>query len=151
MRKDFEKLGSKLAVSKLVKGMLKKRVINMERQSWSNSQYARWECLEVTGNPNSTESKDPEQTLLKVFGKMEVMVEPANVEDCHRIKNSNGFENFRNKKILQKYDFQRKSWKGWTSPLSKSGFESPLKESNIKNLSLNLYNSFYNNTALCLI
>ena len=93
-------------------------VMNMERQSWSNSQYSRWECLEVTGNPDSTESKDPQQTLLKVFEKMEVMVDPANVEDCHRIKTSNGFENFRNEKMLQKYDFQRR---GWNSLLPKSG------------------------------
>ena len=93
-------------------------VMNMERQSWSNSQYSRWECLEVTGNPDSTESKDPQQTLLKVFEKMEIMVDPANVEDCHRIKTSNGFENFRNEKMLQKYDFQRR---GWNSLLPKSG------------------------------
>ena len=93
-------------------------VMNMERQSWSNSQYSRWECLEVTGNPDSTESKDPQQTLLKVFEKMEVMVDPANVEDCHRIKTSNGFENFRNEKMLQKCDFQRR---GWNSLLPKSG------------------------------
>ena len=40
LKKDFEKLGSELAVSKHVIGMLEKRVINMERQYWSNSQYS---------------------------------------------------------------------------------------------------------------
>ena len=40
LKKDFEKLGSELAVSKRVIGMLEKRVINMERQYWSNSQYS---------------------------------------------------------------------------------------------------------------
>ena len=39
----------------------------MERQCWINSQYSRQECLEVTGIPDSTESKDLEQTVLKVF------------------------------------------------------------------------------------
>ena len=33
---DFEKLRSELAVSKHVNGMLEKRVINTERQCWSN-------------------------------------------------------------------------------------------------------------------
>ena len=33
---DFEKIGSELAVSKHVNGMLEKRVINTERQCWSN-------------------------------------------------------------------------------------------------------------------
>ena len=77
MKKDFEKLGSEFAVSKQVNGMLEKRVINMERQCLSNSQYSRRECLEVTGIPDSTESKDLEQTLLKVFKKLEVIVEPG--------------------------------------------------------------------------
>ena len=40
LKKNFEKLGSELAVSKRVIGMLEKRVINMERQYWSNSQYS---------------------------------------------------------------------------------------------------------------
>ena len=40
LKKDFEKLGSELAVSKRVIGMLEKRVTNMERQYWSNSQYS---------------------------------------------------------------------------------------------------------------
>ena len=52
-------------------------MINMERQCLSNSQYSRRECLEVTGIPDSTESKDLEQTLLKVFKKLEVIVEPG--------------------------------------------------------------------------
>ena len=40
LKKDFEKLGSELAVSKRVIGMLEKRVTNMERQYWSKSQYS---------------------------------------------------------------------------------------------------------------
>ena len=51
----------------------------MERQCWSNSQYSRRECLEVTGIPESSESKDLEQPVLKVFEKLEVMVDLANV------------------------------------------------------------------------
>ena len=67
LKKDFEKLEWELAVSKHVNGILQKRVINMERQCWINSQYSRQECLEVTGIPDSIESKDLEQTVLKVF------------------------------------------------------------------------------------
>ena len=46
-KKDFEKLVSELDVSKHGNGMLEERVINMERQCWSNSQYSRQECVEV--------------------------------------------------------------------------------------------------------
>ena len=33
-----------------------------------------------------TESKYLEQTVLKIFEKLDVMVDPANVDDCHWIK-----------------------------------------------------------------
>lgn len=42
--------------------------------------------LEVTGIPDSTESKYLNQPTLKVFE----MVDPSNIEDCHWIKTSNG-------------------------------------------------------------
>ena len=84
LKKDFKKLVMELVVSKHVNGMLEKRVINME------SQYSRRECLEVTGITGSIESKDPEQAVLKVFEKLEVMVDPANVDGCHWINTSNG-------------------------------------------------------------
>ena len=93
LEKDFEKLESELAVSKHVNGMLEKRLINMKRQCLSNSQYSRRECLEVTGIPESTELKDLEQTVLKLFEKLELMVDSANVADCHWIKTINGYKN----------------------------------------------------------
>ena len=46
----------------------------MDRQCWSNNQYSKRECLEVTGVPDSTESKDLKQTVLTVFEKLEVML-----------------------------------------------------------------------------
>ena len=93
LEKDFEKLESELAVSKHVNGMLEKRLINMKRQCLSNSRYSRRECLEVTGIPDSTELKDLEQTVLKLFEKLELMVDSANVADCHWIKTINGSKN----------------------------------------------------------
>ena len=40
----------------------------------------------MTGIPDSTESKNLEQTVLKVYEELEVMVDPANVEGCHWVK-----------------------------------------------------------------
>ena len=57
---------------------------------YTTGQYSGRECLEVTGIPDSTESKDLEQTVLKVFEKLKEMVDPTNAEDCHCIKTSNG-------------------------------------------------------------
>ena len=54
LKKGSEKLGSELAVRKHFNGMLDKRVTNMERQCWSNSQQSRQEYLEVTGIPEGS-------------------------------------------------------------------------------------------------
>ena len=67
---------------------LKKKVLSLEQQTWSNSQYSRRECLELSGIPETIENKDLEGTVLGIFEKLDVMVDPGNVEDCHWIKSS---------------------------------------------------------------
>ena len=44
----------------------------------------------MTGIPDCTESKYLERTVLKIVENLEVMLDPANVEDCHWIKTSGG-------------------------------------------------------------
>ena len=78
----------------------------MERQYWSNSEYSRRECLEVTGIPGSTESKDLEQTVLKIFEKLEVLMDSANFQDCNWIKTSSG-----SKKVIIKLSKQKRCCK----------------------------------------
>ena len=74
------------------------------------------ECLEVTGIPDSTESKDLEQTILKVFEKLEVMVDLANIEDYHWIKTNNSSEKvifkLSNQKDAAKIRSSKKKLKG---------------------------------------
>ena len=69
---------------------LKEKVVSLEQQTWSNSQYSSRERLELNGIPESIEKKDQERTLLGVFEKLEFMVDPSNVEDCNWIKSSKG-------------------------------------------------------------
>ena len=90
LKKDFEQLGSDLSVTKLVNTKLKEKVVSLERQTWSNSQYSRRECLECSGIPESIENTYLERTVLGIFQKLDVMVDPSNVEDCHWIKSSKG-------------------------------------------------------------
>ena len=69
--------------------MLRERVTSLERQCWSNSQYSRRECLELTGIPETSDNNTLESTVLKIFEKLEVNVDPSNVEDCHWISSKN--------------------------------------------------------------
>ena len=44
-----------LLVTKLVNTKLKEKVVSLEQQTWSNSQCCRWECLELSGIPETVE------------------------------------------------------------------------------------------------
>ena len=68
----------------------------MERQCWANNQYSRRECLEISSFPESIENKDLENLALQIFEKIDVSVDPGNVEDCHWVKTQ------RSKKVIIK-------------------------------------------------
>ena len=90
LKKDFEKLGSDLSVAWHVNSVLRERVTSLEHQCWSNSQYSRHEYLELTGIPEISDNNTLESTALKIFERLEVKVDPSNVEDCHYISSKNG-------------------------------------------------------------
>ena len=69
--------------------MLRERVTSLKNQCWSNSQYSWRECLELTSFPEKSDNT-LESTFLKIFEKLEVKVDPSNVEDCHWISSKNG-------------------------------------------------------------
>ena len=74
LKQDFENLGSDLSVARQVNSVLREMVTSLER-----------ECLELTGIPETNGNNTLENTVLKIFGKLEVNVDPSNVEDCHWI------------------------------------------------------------------
>ena len=86
LNKDFEQLRSDLSITKLVNTKLMEKVVSLERQTWSNCQYSRRECLELSGIPETIENKDLEGPVLGIFEKLNVMVDLINAEDCHWIK-----------------------------------------------------------------
>ena len=89
LRKSYNKVKADLKVSKSVTEAMKNHIIVLERKCWSNEHYSRRECLEISGMPSDTEAGKLEETLLKVFEKLDVDVDPKNVEDCHWLKTRN--------------------------------------------------------------
>ena len=83
LRKNYNKLESDLKVSKSVTEAMKNHITVLERKCCSNEQYSRRECLKISGIPSDTEAGELEETVLKVFEKLDVDVDPINVEDCH--------------------------------------------------------------------
>ena len=88
IRNDFKKIESKLSVLKNVNSKLHERVVALERHSWRNNHYSTSECLEITGVPDSVTNDDLEKTTIKIFDKLDVAVDPSNIEDCHLLKSN---------------------------------------------------------------
>ena len=89
LRKNYNKLEADLKVSKSVTEAMKNPIIVLERKCWSNEQCSRREYLEISGIPSDAEASKLEETLLKVFEKLDVDVDPKNAEYCHWLKTRN--------------------------------------------------------------
>ena len=62
---------------------MRNHIIVLGRKCWSNEQYSWPECPEISGIPSDTKAGELEETILKVFEKLDVDVDSKNVEDCH--------------------------------------------------------------------
>ena len=85
LNKNFAKLESELLATKKVNSELGKYVTELQRQCWTNAQYSRRECLEVTGIPQNIEHNQLEGKLIQVLSKVGCNIISDNVEACHRI------------------------------------------------------------------
>ena len=74
LKENYIKLESELSVARQVNNKLKEHIVSLERQCWSNSQYSRRECLEITGIPDKTDQTDLENTALNIFRKLDVEI-----------------------------------------------------------------------------
>ena len=83
LRNHLKTVEADLAITRNVNSKLGERVVSIERQCWGNSQYSRRECLEINGFPESLKNENLEETVLKVFEELDVVVDPSNVEECH--------------------------------------------------------------------
>ena len=70
-----------MAIYRSINTKLRDRKISLERQCWSNSQYSRRGCLEITGLPDNINSEDLQEKALVIFEKLEVTVDSSNLED----------------------------------------------------------------------
>ena len=81
LKENYIKLDSEFSVARQVNNKLKEHIVSLERQCWSNSQYSRRECLEITGIPVKTNQKDLENTALDIFRKLDVEIDFSNIEE----------------------------------------------------------------------
>ena len=99
LKNKFTKLESDLEISRNINNKLVEQVTRLERKCWENEQYSRRECIEISGIPQSIEQIDLERTVLNVFDKIDVTVDPQNIQACHRLKSD---DNGRSNKVIVK-------------------------------------------------
>ena len=80
LRQNYEKMQSELCVSGQVSSKLRKQIVSLERQCWSNCQYSRRECLELSCLPESIKNSELEDTVVQLFKKLDVEVDSSNIE-----------------------------------------------------------------------
>ena len=90
---NFSKLEADVTVAKNISNLLSQRVVDLERQCWSNAQYSRRECLEVVGTPRSVDGNILEGKVIQVFEKVGCNIDSSNIEAYHRITKKN--DNYR--------------------------------------------------------
>ena len=61
LRKGVKKAEVDLVITRNVNSKLRKRLVSLEQQSWSNSQYSKSECLEISAFPESLKNEDLEE------------------------------------------------------------------------------------------
>ena len=83
LRKSYNKLESDLAITKAINESLRNQIITLERQCWNNAQYSRRETLEISGVPENTDDGELEGKVLTVLSKLDVNIDPVNIETCH--------------------------------------------------------------------
>ena len=88
LNENFVKLESEINLVKKVNTLLNKRVIDMERQCWANTQYSRRGCLEVAGIPCDVSNENLESKVLEVFSKVGCEILSRDIEACHRLTNN---------------------------------------------------------------
>ena len=117
LRIHNEQLESTLAVSKKVNDELLKRIESLERQTNSNSQYSRRECLEISGIPKNVSDESLEGKVCEILCDIGVGISGDRIEACHRLKNDRTIvklanrkdciNTLKNRKNLQKADMTK--------------------------------------------
>ena len=89
LNQKFNQLESEISIVNQANSLLSKRLVDMERQCWANTQYSKKKCLEEVGIPDSVQNNELEDKVLNIFKKIASEVSPRGIEACHRLKQDN--------------------------------------------------------------
>ena len=107
LNKRFEVIESSLKIAENVNTLLKNRIKDTETELYSQQQYSRRECLEISGIPvrknreGNPVDDDLEEKVVKVLENIDVKLQPdEDIQACHRIKNEHVIIKLTNQKSV---------------------------------------------------
>ena len=60
-----------------------------KHQCWLNTQYSRWEYLDIVGIPSEVEADALEEKVVAIFENLGCNISTKQIEACHRISKKN--------------------------------------------------------------
>ena len=84
-----DKIYPELQISRNCNNHLLQRIIQLERNAVTNSQYHRRETIEINPVPESLEDEILEENVCKALSLTGVNVTPEQLHSCHRLKKRN--------------------------------------------------------------
>ena len=131
----YDKLQSELVISKNCISLLFNRIINLERNAFSNAHYIIRKVLVINPVPHSINNVDFEEKVYKALSLTGTKVKPEDLDACHRMKKKDKMIiKFKNRKQRNQVIFKQKELK--------------LKGENVLALQFGL--SLFTNDSMCL-
>ena len=127
----YNELHSELQVSKNCSNLLRNRVIELEKNTFSTTQYVRREIIEISPVPGSISDQNLEEQLCKDLPITGIKVENKDLHACHRMKERDRvISQFKDRKLRYQVMANRKELMENKNKLKELHFEESLYLSN---------------------
>ena len=123
----FEVVSSDLAIARNCNKLLTERVVQLERNAVTNSQYHRRESVEVNPVPPSSNDEELEVNICKALSLTGYEVKPEDLQACHRLKKKESvIAKFKCRKLKRSVLVNRKNLRNKSEDLRQLRFSGKL-------------------------
>ena len=125
--KKYNELHSELQVSKNCSNLLRNRVIELKKNTFSTTQYVRREIIEISLVPGSISDQNLEEQLCKDLPLTGIKAENKDLHACHRMKKRDRvISQFKDRKLRYQVMTNRKELMENKNKLKELHFEESL-------------------------
>ena len=97
-------------INKELTDLRNKFTILVKHRYWTNEQYSRTKCLEISDVPHKISQNDLESKVCDIFRECDSDIDPVNIEACDRLKKNDASKILRGKNKLKTTDPSKKGF-----------------------------------------